>query len=456
MENVGNSVKWILVGFTLSALSVCGGEPGYRIVHGEIVVDAPFGLEIGSTAYAKAFGDLVHTSPYANYDPETKTTTTNWHHYVRARLATPYFGCDRMTLTFRGLEKTFEECMFFLGGGSAASGKALSYAECRETVNKIAVDMEKRLGITMRCQDDQTEEGAKERIEKSIEDLRRRKERSTGFMTSFLTYGGERLSGGVPTDYRVSGMRNDKGKYSVSVSYRRHWESRRPSFKPGDRVPVYTNEMCSAVSGRLVPTREQRAAHQEARKLRETVNRLFGIDLDRPSETNECSSALWQTNASATVRREWMPLSTPFEGLTEHKVNRSVRFLEIPVGMFTLRRPFDGAVSEAELQVQAKRILDRLEKEYGAKIPEADTTEGQAMLSKMYGADIPTFGDTKLLFGLDKKQHFCGKVGDLSIEICSAVPRYEKRGDTFEIVCRGAIVVNVVQSPLITTGKVKK
>lgn len=456
MENVGNCVKWILVGFTLSALSVCGGEPSYRIVHGEIVVDAPFGLEIGSTAYAKAFGDLVHTSPYANYDPETKTTTTNWHHYARARLATPYFGCSRMVLTFRGLEKTFEECMFSFGGGPAASGKALSYAECRETVNKIAVDMEKRLGITMRCQDDQTEEVAKEKIRELAEDLRRRKEGFAGLSTSFLSYVGERLSGGVPTDYRVMGMCSDRGKYSVSISYMRHWEPRSSSYKPGDRIPVYTNEMCSAVSARLVPTREQEAAHREARKLRETINRLFGIDLDRPPETNELSSALWQTNVQAKVQREWTPLDTPFEGLTEHKVNRFVRFLEIPVGMFTLRRPFDGAVSEAELQVQAQRVLDRLEQEYGAKIPEADTTEGQAMLSKMSGADIPTFGDTKLLFGLDKVQHFCGKVGDLSIEICSAVPRYEKRGDTFEIVCRGAIVVNVMQSPLVTTGKVKK
>ena len=45
--------------------------------------------------------------------------------------------------------------------------------------------------------------------------------------------------------------------------------------------------------------------------------------------------------------------------------------------------------------------------------------------------------------------------GDLSIDISYATPRYAKKGNAFEIVRKGAIVVNIVQSPLITTGKVK-
>lgn len=52
-------------------------------------------------------------------------------------------------------------------------------------------------------------------------------------------------------------------------------------------------------------------------------------------------------------------------------------------------------------------------------------------------------------------QWFAGKVGDLLIDISYATPRYAKKGNAFEIVRKGAIVVNIVQSPLITTGKVK-
>ena len=214
--------------------------------------------------------------------------------------------------------------------------------------------------------------------------------------------------------------------------------------------------MFSATSGKLVPTAEQKRAHAEAKKLRETVNRLFGIDLDNPSETNELSSALWQaTNAQAAVRREWTPMQTPFEGMTERKISQTVRFLEIPFGMFAMRRPFDGDVTDDELKAQARRFLDRLEQEYGAKIPEGDTAEGVDMLAKMFGGGIPTFGDTKALLGLDKTRYFIGKVGDLSVEVSYAVPRYVKKGGRFEISCKGAVVVNIIQSPIITKAKAK-
>ena len=84
---------------------------------------------------------------------------------------------------------------------------------------------------------------------------------------------------------------------------------------------------------------------------------------------------------------------------------------------------------------QERQLIDGLEKEYGAKIPGADT---------------------KALLGLDKRTHFMGKVGDLAIEIGYAEPRYAKRGGKYEIICKGAVVVNVVQSPVITTAKAKK
>ena len=116
--------------------------------------------------------------------------------------------------------------------------------------------------------------------------------------------------------------------------------------------------------------------------------------------------------------------------------------------------PLLGAVEE--MKEQAKRFLVRLEREYGEKIPEADTKDGVEMLTKRFGEGVPTFGDTKALLGLDKKTYFMGKVGDLAVEIAYCEPRYAKRGGTYEIVCRGAVVVNIVQSPVITTGKQKK
>ncbi len=444
------------------ALLGCASAPKYRVERGSIIVDSPFDLEIGSTEYAQTFGDLIRTSVSADYDPRTKTTTTNWYHHAEARLATPYFGCERMFLSFKGEEKALEHCSLSLGGWPSfggtrsVSGKKMTYAECRETVGKIAADMENRLGITMLCKNEETEEEAKESVRQLTERYKKSNEKCSGYASSFVHFGGERQGEKAATDYSVSGMLSDKGEYSISVSYSRHLEFSFSSYKPGDRIPVYTNEMCSATSSGLVPTKEQKAAHAAAKRLRETVNRLFGIDLDAPTQTNVLSSALWQTNASATVKREWTPLAVPFEGLTERKGSQSFRLLGMPFGTFALRRPFEGAVSDEELAAQAQRILSRLEAEYGAKIPVADTAEGLSALAQMCGEGVPTFGDTKALLGLDKTQWFEGKVGDLAIDISYATPRYAKKGDTFEVVRKGAIVVNIVQSPLITTGKTKK
>ena len=52
-------------------------------------------------------------------------------------------------------------------------------------------------------------------------------------------------------------------------------------------------------------------------------------------------------------------------------------------------------------------------------------------------------------------RYFIGKVGDLSVEISYAVPRYVKKGGRFEISCKGAVVVNIIQSWIITKAKAK-
>ena len=439
----------------VAVMTGCVSAPSYRIESQRIVLDSPFALEIGSTDYAKAFGDLIQTSAHATYDRETKKTTTNFYHHAEAWLATPYFGCERVWLNFKGEEMTLNSCNLSRGSFYGSS-KKMSFDECRATVGKIVADMESRFGMTMRCTTDLSENDAKACVKEMGEEFKQRGEKCGGYATSFVYYSWQTKNAHGFVDYRVSGMMDEKGGCSINVDYSAPPEFLRRSYQPGDKIPVYTNEMCSTTSSKLVPTAEQKKAHEEAKKLRETITRLFGVDLDQPSETNEWSSALWQTNAQTSVMREWTPMEKPFEGMTARKVNQSVRFLAIPFGMFAMRHPYDGDVSEEELKAQAKRFLDRLEKEYGAKIPEADTKEGTALLAKQFGEGVPTFGDTKALLGLDKKTHFKGKVGDLAIEIGYAEPRYMKRGGKYEIVCKGAVVVNIVQSPVITTAKAKK
>ena len=440
----------------VAVMTGCVSAPSaYRIENRKIVLDSPFALEIGSTEYAKVFGDLIQTSAHANYDPQTKKTTTNFYHHAEAWLVTPYFGCERVWLNFKGEEKRLDSCNFSCGS-FYGSGKKMSFDECRTTVGKIVADMEGRFNMTMHCSNDLSENDARARVKEMGEEFKQRGEKCGGFASSFVNYGWNTKSAHGGVDYHVSGMMDDKGGCGIHVNYSASPEFLRRSYQSGDKIPVYTNEMCSTSSANLVPTAEQKKAHEEAKKLRETITRLFGVDLDQPSETNEWSSALWQTNAQTSVKREWTPLEKPFEGMTERKVNQSVRFLAIPFGVFALRHPYDGDVSEEELKAQAKRFLDRLEKEYGAKIPEIDTKDGAALLAKQFGEGVPTFGDTKALLGLDKKTHFTGKVGDLAIEIGYAEPRYAKRDGKYEIVCKGAVVVNFLQSPIITKGKEKK
>lgn len=453
-----NLIKTVVyvVSVMVASAAFCGNAPAYRVEDGRIVLDSPFALEIGSTEYAKAFGKLIRTTAHANYDPQTKKTTTNFYHYVEAHLAKPYFGCDKIALNFKGEEKVLESCHLSIGRWASGSGKMMTFSECRETVEEIVVDMGKRLGIVMRCRHDDTEEETKRQIKASLDDYKRKKEKCYGLEMSFVNFVGERKGKLATVDYCVSGNLSDKGDRCISISYMKHFELSWPSYKPGDKIPVYTNEMVSAASGSLVPTEEQKKAHEEAKKLRETIKRLFDVDLDKPSETYDVLSVASLTNAEKNVKREWTAMEKPFEGLAERKVNSSVRLFAIPFGTCALRCPYAGDVSSAELEAQAKRILAGLEREYGAKIPEADTKEGTEMLVKRFGEGVPTFGDTKALLGLDKKTHFVGKVGDLAIEIGYAEPRYAKHDGQYEITCKGAVVVNFAQSPIITKGKEKK
>ena len=77
-------------------------------------------------------------------------------------------------------------------------------------------------------------------------------------------------------------------------------------------------------------------------------------------------------------------------------------------------------------------------------------------LAKTLGEGTPTFGDMRAKLGYDTTLHFTGKIGDLAIEISYAAPRYAKKGEKFEITCKGAVVVSIIQSPDFARGQVNK
>ena len=182
----------------------CVSSPSYRIENQRIVLDSPFALEIGSTEYAKAFGDLIRTSAYAIYDPQTRKTTTNFYHHAEAWLATPYFGCERVWLKFKGEEKTLNSCNLSRGRFYSSS-KSMSFDECRTTVGKIVADMESRFGMTMRCTNDLSENDAKARVKEMGEEFKQEGKKCGGYATGFVYYSWKTKNAHGFVDYNVSG-----------------------------------------------------------------------------------------------------------------------------------------------------------------------------------------------------------------------------------------------------------
>ena len=114
-------------------------EEHMRMENGELVVDSPFDLRIGSPEAAKLLGAQLTSSPVNG----TYSYGTNLQYHGFARLATPYFGFDKMSLTFMGEEKALFAINLF------QDGDKLSLADCRKTVRDIAADIEQRFGVKM-------------------------------------------------------------------------------------------------------------------------------------------------------------------------------------------------------------------------------------------------------------------------------------------------------------------
>ena len=114
-------------------------EERMRMENGELVVDSPFDLCIGSSEAAKLLGAKLKSFPESN----TYSYGTNQNYYGFARLATPYFGFDKMSLTFMGEEKALYAINLY------QEGSELSLGDCRKTVRDIAADIEQRFGVKM-------------------------------------------------------------------------------------------------------------------------------------------------------------------------------------------------------------------------------------------------------------------------------------------------------------------
>ena len=421
-------------------MSLCAGVSASAADEPAFTVDSPFDLTLGSTNYAVRLGKSVRSNSSAVYDPETKVTTTNWSAYGFVSLSTPYHGVKSVHLGFRGEERRLDSYGFNIGEKKHASGGTLSVEECRKIMKEIADDISKRFGVKMEASK-YDGELSDEEIDKRIEQMTKRDSRKYQTVsTSFSHINGFGEREGVGVGYSVSGMVDRKRRCSVHVNVY-------TSFIPRAKEPV--SVASSSIAG-LVSQEEQVKAHAEAKRLRGALGKLFGIDFDATEDKKEQKS----DSSEWPPKNEWTPMEHPVAGLIECKPNSgTTSFFQVPIVNFVARRAYPGDVEEAELQRLAKDVLGCLETAYGERIPVADTAEGRAQLAEVLGAGVPTFGDSRALLGLDKVQTFVGKLGDLAIDIAYALPRYERRGEGYRLVRRGAVVLTILQSPMITPGK---
>ena len=435
----------------VGALCACAAKgDGFRIEDGKIVVDSPFDLEIGSPEYAKAPGSAVKSHKDVRKDSDTGETVTNWYHYGEARFAQPYFGARKALLSFNGEDKTLSSVHFSSGKDNKSYVGALAFDEFRKLFDEIAADISKRLGEEIDVDDDVTEEEAREMIEEFVAREKAGSSVSVSFWNARVTV--TNRFGDV--EYSLSAMMHENKKCWISLGIERPRDLPVPSIhssRDDGRIPVYTNKPHAVDLSLRTP--EQEKAHREADALRATIKRVFGVDLDAPSSTNDMSAAL-HTLTNTPAKAEWFPLEKPFAGCTERRADMGVRMLFIPMATFAIRHAFDGHVGEEELKAESQKILDALESEFGEKIPEYEVDAKIAEENDPQDAEPPAFGDLRAMLRLGRTgDFFKGGVGDISIGIKYAQPSYVKRNGKYEVALRGAVVVEIVQSPILAQTK---
>ena len=430
-----NHMMWICA--AALGFSSCAGMTATAAEKSRFAVDSPFDLTLGSTNYAVRLGKAVRSTTSATYDPETKVTTTNWSAYAAVRLSKPYHGATSVDLHFKGKERRLDSFGFNIGQTRITRNGTLALDECRKVMREVADDISKRFGVKMKANEKLSDDDIDKRIEQMTKgDSNERRTISTSIGS--ISGHGERE--GVGVGYSVSGMADRSRKCSIAVHVYTSWMPRKNG----------SASLESPSLAAFASPEEQKKAHAEAKRLRDALGKLFGIDFEETDDKDERKGA----STEWPPKNEWTPMERPVAGLVECKPNRgSTSFFQVPIVNFAARRAYPGDVEESELQRQAKEVLDSLEAAYGEKIPVADTAKGLAQIAKVLGDGVPAFGDSRAFFGLDKVQTFVGKLGDLAIDIAYALPRYERKGDDYRLVRRGAVVLTIMQSPIITPNK---
>ena len=447
-------MKAFLVAGLAGALCACQARAdGFRVEDGKIVVDSPFALEIGSPEYAKALGNAVKSHADVRRDASSGAAVTNWYHGGEARLSQPYFGARKAWLSFAGDDKALSSVSLSIGKDEKGFIGTLTFGDCSRMYDEIAADMSKRLGEEIDTNNDKTEEEAREIIEECV----KQEKYGSSFSTSFRSAMVSTTSKYGEVVYGLTAWMHENKKCWVSLSiycFRDFSVPYASSSREDGRIPVYTNSPHAVDLSLRTP--EQEKAHKEADALRATIKRVFGVDLDAPSVTNDMSaSLLTQTNRSA--KAEWYPLERPFAGCTERRVDQGCRMMFIPMTSFAIRHVFDCHVGKDELNAEAQKILEALEREFGEKIPAYYVAAKDAESGEPPDSEPPAFGDTRAMLQLGHAVHFfTGGVGDISIGIKYASPSYVKRSGKYEVALRGAVVVEIVQSPILAQAKRRK
>ena len=174
-------------------------EEHMRMENGELVVDSPFDLCIGSSEAAKLLDAKLHSSTYDG---------TKQHYFAIARLSKPYFGCQTLSLNFYGEEKAL--------GSVHLSNLKLPLDDCRKNVLDIAADISQRFGVKMEPATDETPEEALKRHERW-----RSSTDNSRYRISFIDCHTRMDNGQKTVSYEVEGMVDSQTKeLSAELSIR--------------------------------------------------------------------------------------------------------------------------------------------------------------------------------------------------------------------------------------------
>ena len=453
-------MKNMLVACVALALAGCASAPKARMEGGTLVVDSPFDLKLGSTEYAKMLGDSLRTSSHVS--KRKGGVTTNFYCFGTAKLAKPYFGFDELSLSFKGDDRKLDSVRL---GTKVYAKPVMSFSECRDAVKKMAEDFKSQAGVLMRSCKSETDEAALASLEREgkrmVEDAKRNNYKIGGFAIPFKTMIGSlycpqsKDANGdfgdyIRVDYHIYGMINDDKKCNVDASIDIFHDPEVYGLRTGE-IPVFTNSTSRAE--RLLPklpmTDKQKKAHDEAAKLREALQRLFGVDFDKPEQTVGIPIGnVADLNDEKFLKKEWTAMEKPFGGMDERRIVQDVSLFSIPMGTFLLRHAYDGDAPEEVREALAKGFLEALEKELGAKI-EAMAVKGDVAERLKPKDGVPTFGDTAEIFPHGLKTHFLGRTGDIMVEIQSVPPRYALKDGRYEVSYKGAVIARFVQSSLL-------